>query len=97
MAVLFDTLKLAQRLEAAGMPARQAQETAAALAETITGDLVTREHLDLRLNEMQAQINQRIAATEAKVRGWMIGQAFAIVGALATLYGIAVVLIRLLH
>jgi site-specific recombinase len=86
MAVLFDTLKLADRLEAAGMPPRQAHETAAALAETMTGDLVTRDYLD-----------RRLAETEAKVRGWMIGQAFAIVGAVAAIIGVAAALIRLLH
>jgi hypothetical protein len=46
MAILFDTLKLARWREAARMPPRQARETAGALAETITGDLVSREHFD---------------------------------------------------
>ncbi len=86
MAVLFDTLKLAERLKAAGMPPRQARDMAGALAETMTGEVVTRDYFD-----------RRLAETEAKLRGWMIGRAFAIVGALAALYGIAVALIRLLH
>ncbi len=47
-AVAFDTLKLAQRLEAAGLPGRQAQEIASALGETIGDAVVTREDLDVR-------------------------------------------------
>ena len=34
LAVAFDTLKLARKLEGAGMPSKQAQDTSAALSET---------------------------------------------------------------
>lgn len=121
-------------LEAAGMSPQQAQGTAAALAETMIGDLVTREHfdqthaadreyleaalradreylevarradreyleqarradreyLDLRLAELGARI-------KADVRGWLITQAFAIVGAVAAIVGVAAALTRLIH
>ncbi|MGH7114249.1 MAG: hypothetical protein ACREE9_07120 [Stellaceae bacterium] len=40
--VAFDTLKLAQRLEAARLPQRQAQDIAGAISETIGEALVTR-------------------------------------------------------
>jgi hypothetical protein len=73
MAVLFDTLKLAQRLEAAGMSQRQAQDVSAALAETITGDLVTREYLDLRLSEMEARLRTEIANLRAEMIRWIVG------------------------
>jgi len=33
--ITFDTLKLAQRLEAAGFPSQQAQNIAGAIAETV--------------------------------------------------------------
>jgi hypothetical protein len=69
--VAFDTLKLAQRLQAAGMPQRQAQDVAAALAETITGDLVTREYLDLRLGEAETRLRGDIREAEARLRGEM--------------------------
>jgi len=55
-AVAFDTLKLAQRLEAAGLPPRQAQDVARALSDTIGEVVVTREYLDLRLGEMRAAL-----------------------------------------
>ena len=63
MTVAFDTLKLADRLEAAGMPTQQAKGVAAALAETATANLVTREYLDLRLGEIRAEIGSIRAET----------------------------------
>ena len=39
MTVAFDTLKLARRLEAAGLPTKQAQDTAEALADTLTANV----------------------------------------------------------
>jgi hypothetical protein len=59
-AVAFDTLKLAQRLEAAGLPPRQAQDVARALSDTIGEVVVTREYLDLRLGEMRAALDLRL-------------------------------------
>jgi hypothetical protein len=101
MTVAFDTLKLADRLEAAGMPAQQAKGVAAALAETATANLVTREYLDLRLGEIEARlrgeiatVRTEIAETKAELMRWIIGaigfQTVVIVGAVAGL-------IRLLH
>ena len=52
--VAFDTLKLAQRFEAAGFPPKQAQDMASAIAETIVDTVVTREYLDLRLGARSA-------------------------------------------
>jgi hypothetical protein len=97
MTVAFDTLKLADRLEAAGMPPQQAKGVAAALAETASTNLVTREHLDLRLGELEARMRGEIAAVRTEIAGlraellrWMIAQTFVILGAVAAL-------IRLLH
>lgn len=74
--VAFDTLKLAQRLEAAGFPAKQAQDMASAISETIIDTVVTREYLDLRLAELKAEILK-----------WMFGvvdlQTLAILGGMA--------------
>ena len=81
--VAFDTPKLAERLEAAGMPPQQARDTAAALADTIGESVVTRGYLDLRLAE-----------TKADLMKWMFGatglQIVAILGGVAALF-------RLLH
>jgi len=74
--VAFDTLKLAQRFEAAGVPPKQAQDMASALSDTIGETVVTREYLDLRLAELKADLLK-----------WMVGviglQTLAIIGAIA--------------
>jgi hypothetical protein len=96
-AVAFDTLKLAQRLEAAGLPGRQAQEITAALSETIGDAVVTREYLDLRLGELAARLEGKILETDGKVAEsraeimkWMFGaaglQTLAILGGVAALF-----------
>jgi hypothetical protein len=66
-AVAFDTLKLAQRLEAAGLPPKQAQDVASALSETIGDAVVTREYLDLRLGEMRAELDLRLGQVQAEL------------------------------
>jgi hypothetical protein len=75
----FDTLKLAQRLEAAGFPAKQAQETASAISDAIIDTVVTREYLDLRLAELKADMMK-----------WMFGavglQTLPILGGVAALF-----------
>jgi hypothetical protein len=95
-AVVFDTLRLAQRLEAAGLPGRQAQEIASALSETIGEAVVTREYLDLRLaeldhrlGELSARLEGKIAELRAEILKWMFGavglQTLAILGGVAAL------------
>jgi hypothetical protein len=80
MSVAFDTLKLADRLEAAGMPPQQAKGVAAVLAETATANLVTREYLDLRLSESEARLRGEIAAVRTEIAAaktelmrWIVG------------------------
>jgi hypothetical protein len=93
MAVLFDTLKLADRLEAAGMPPEQAKGTAAAFADTLTGAVATKadvQESELRLRSEIAAVRTEIANTRAEILRWMIAQTAVILGAVAAL-------IRLLH
>jgi hypothetical protein len=65
--IAFDTLKLAQRLEAAGLPSRQAQEIVSALGETIGDAIVTREYLDLRLEELRTKLGLRLGELRAEL------------------------------
>jgi len=92
--VAFDTLKLAQRFEAAGVPSKQAQDMASAISETIGDALVTREYLDLRLGELRAAMTAALAETKADLMKWVLStfaiQTIVIIGALAALF-------RLLH
>ena len=95
--VAFDTLKLAQRLEAAGLPPRQAQDIATALSDTIGEAVVTGEYLDLRLAELAAQLGGRFAQTEGKIaesRAETLKRMFGAVGlqTLAILGGVAALL-----
>ncbi len=84
--VAFDTLKLAQRLEAAGFPAKQAQDMASAISDTIVDTVVTREYLDLRLGEIRVELGE----LKAEVMKWMFGavglQTLAILGGVAALF-----------
>jgi hypothetical protein len=84
--VAFDTLKLAQRLEAAGFPAKQAQDMASAISDTIVDTVVTREYLDLRLGEIRVEL----AELKSEMLKWMFGavglQTLAILGGVAALF-----------
>ena len=69
-ALKFDTLKLAHRLrEEADFPQRQAEATAAILADTLDESLVTRAHLDLKFAELDlkfAKIDARFMEIDAR-------------------------------
>jgi hypothetical protein len=87
MTVASDTLKLAGRLEAAGMPAAQARGTAAALAETMTGAGATAADVaavraeiresEVRLRgdirESESRLRIEIADLRAEFLKWVIG------------------------
>jgi hypothetical protein len=71
MAVAFDTLKLARRLEAAGFSTAQAQGAAEALADTLTAGLATQADLAAlrsELREGDAALQAEIAALRSEVR-----------------------------
>ena len=70
-AITFDTLKYANRLKAAGVPDKQAEAEAEALSEALEvnlKELVTKEHLDIKLQQELAPIR-----TDLAVIKWMIG------------------------
>jgi molecular chaperone GrpE (heat shock protein) len=68
-----DTLKLARRYEGAGFQPKQAQDMAAALAETAveSGDnLATKEdvqRLDAKIDNLEIRVNAKIDNLEARV------------------------------
>ena len=88
--VAFDTLKLAQRLEAAGFTPKQAQDMASAIGETIVDTVVTREYLDLRLAELKADTATKLAELKAEMLKWRFGpvgsQILGILGGVAVLF-----------
>ena len=66
MAVLFDTLKLAERLEAAGMEQAQARGVAAAIAEAASGEVATRADLAALRTEI-AELRSEVGQTRREV------------------------------
>ena len=64
MTVAFGTLKLADRLEAAGMPSQQAKGVAAALGETLTGAVATAD-----LRESELRLRGEIRESESRLQG----------------------------
>ena len=100
MAVLFDTLKLAERLEASGLPPRQARDMAAALAETMSGDVATRQDIELLrrdIDQVEARLGQRLAETEARLLRLMLTHTLAVIGSVAGIVGLAAALTHLFH
>ena len=71
--VAFDTLKLAQKLEAAGFPHAQATGAAEAIAETVGEAVVTRDHLDVRLAELTVKLEARLSEVRLDLVRWMVG------------------------
>jgi hypothetical protein len=94
--VAFDTLKLAQRLETAGLAPKMAQDIAGAIAETIGDAGITREHLDVALSDMRVELDLRQGETRAKLAelqgelklllGAIALQTLAILGGVAVLF-----------
>jgi hypothetical protein len=97
--VAFDTLKLAQRLETAGLAPKMAQDIAGAIAETVGDSSITREQLDVALSDMRVELDLRQGEMRSKL-GEVQGELRLLLGAiglqtLAILGGVAV-LFRLL-
>ena len=68
--ITFDTLKFAQRLKEAGVPDKQAEAEAEALAEVFQSNLdqlPTKSDLDHRLTEMEARLMGQITLVK-----WML-------------------------
>jgi hypothetical protein len=59
MAMPFDTLKLARRLEAAGFPPQQAGDMAEAIAEAIS-ELVTKTDLQNAVRDLEQRLTIRL-------------------------------------
>src|SRR5512134_630753 len=84
---MIDTLKISRRPERANFSEKQAEELADILREAIVGDLVTKDHFDSRLAQIEARIAQmdariaqmdaRMAQLEARLIRWMIGLTLA--------------------
>jgi hypothetical protein len=94
LAVAFDTLKLARKLESAGMAPKQAQDTSAALSDSLTewhsvGNLATKDDVVQVKVALESKIEVGLVQTKVEILKWM----FAAIGAqtfilLAALFGL---------
>ena len=80
-AVTFDTLGYFEKLKAAGVPESQAKVQTEALRDIVDNRLVTREYLDIRLNELESRVTVNIIKW---VAGMLVAQA-AVIAALVKL------------
>jgi len=89
MTVAFDTLKLARRLEAAGFPTKQAQDTAEALGDALTANIATQADIQA----LRADLRAEIATLRVEMIKWVVGVGVA--GVLA-IGGMLLALMRML-
>ena len=74
-AIAFDTLKFARRLKEAGVPEKQAEVQAEAMADAFVHNmdaLVTRDYLDARFETLSAELKG-----EFRLIYWMLAVAIA--------------------
>jgi len=79
----FDTLKFANQLKAAGVPADHAEAEAKALSEVLEtnlNDLVTNKDMDARLQKTESVLRQEMANLKFELLKWIIGLAVAQAG-----------------
>jgi len=91
----FDTLKFANRLKTAGVPAVQAEAEADALSEVLEtnlGELATKEDLRHEISDLRKDMDARFVGVDAKLEKmkfellkWMIGLLVAQTGLLLAL------------
>jgi 2-phosphoglycerate kinase len=98
LAVAFDTLKLARKLESAGMAPKQAQDMAAAISDSLTewhsvGNLATKDdvhEVKAELGKLEAKFEAKLAEAKAEILKWMFGaigtQTFILLAALFGLF-----------
>jgi hypothetical protein len=69
-AMVFDTLKLAKRLEEAGLTTAQAQGAAAAIADTFREDLATRQDLTISETAIRRDLKESETALRAELQSF---------------------------
>jgi len=81
----FDTLKFANQLKTAGVPANHAEAEAKALSEvfeTNLGELATKEDLHHEIGGLRKDIDVKLANLKFELLKWLIGLAVAQAGLL---------------
>ena len=86
--VPFDTLALARKLEHAGFPPQQAQDTAAAFADAFGDELVTKSYLATELEATRTYVRNELEKQDLRLTirlGTMLTVAIVLVATLVKL------------
>ena len=77
--ITFDTLEFTRKLRDAGFDEKQAEIVVRVIADA-QGTLVTRDHFDAKIENLDVRIDNRFALTDAKIdkQSWTIGILIAI-------------------
>ena len=77
--ITFDTLEFTRKLRDAGFDEKQAETVVRVIADA-QGTLVTRDHFDAKIENLDVRIDNRFALTDAKIdkQSWTIGILIAI-------------------
>lgn len=83
----FDTLKFANRLKAAGVPDKQAEAKAEALAE-VMADAISASDLTTKrdIQDNQTATRQEMPDMELRITKWVVGLSLAQIGLLLGLF-----------
>ena len=73
----FDSLTYSKRLQELGFPREQAEGFAQLQREILDDRLVTKDHLDMRLRELETRQNIRLAELKNDLPRWIMGIAVA--------------------
>lgn len=84
-AIVFDTYDYVKRLKAVGMPEAQAEVQAEAIATLVNDNLVTRQHFDARIKELELTFQRQMAEVKAELIKWLLGISAAQAALIVTL------------
>ena len=77
VAIVFDTLTYAKKLQKVGVPKEQAETHAQLISEVVINKIVTPRYLDTKINQVNAKIDIKIAELRAELIRWVLGAAIA--------------------
>lgn len=75
--LVFDTLQYANKLKAAGVPDKQAEVQAEAMAEIVEDKLTSKKDLKESEANIKAEFNLKMAELKAELIKWVLGVSVA--------------------
>ena len=81
----LDTLSIYERLKAADLPEPAAKAIAELFRAFVEEKLVTKEHFDLKMKDLETRLIAQIKASEVRLLRWMFAWGVALLSAIAAL------------